>query len=119
SAYQAYAEGMQALNKFELEDAQRHFDRALQLDSTFALAHAKLAVLLGWLSPGLPSIQAHADAAGRLSTGLPLREKSLIDAQVAFSHGDYVKACNGFRGLLKRDSTDTDEWYGLGDCLYH
>jgi tetratricopeptide (TPR) repeat protein len=119
SAYQSYAEGMQALNKFELEDAQRHFDRALQLDSTFALAHAKLAVLLGWLSPGLPSIQAHADAAGRLSAGLPPREKSLIDAQLAFSHGDYVKACNGFRGLLKRDSTDTDAWYGLGDCLYH
>ena len=119
SAYQAYAEGMQALNRFELEGAQQHFNRALQRDSTFALAHAKLAVLLGWLSPGNPTAQRHAEAAGRLSVGLPPREKALIDAQVAFSHQDYVKACAGFRGMLKKDSTDTDAWYGLGDCLYH
>ena len=119
AAYQAYAEGMQALNKFELEGAQKNFNRALQLDSTFALAHAKLAVLIGWISPGNPTAQQHAEAAGRLSAGLPPREKALIDAQVAFSHQDYVKACAGFRGMLKKDSTDTDAWYGLGDCLYH
>lgn len=119
SAYQAYALGMHALNIFELEGAQRNFNRALQLDSTFALAHAKLAVLLGWMSPGNPESQEHAEAAGRLSAGLPPREKALIDAQVAFSHQDYVKACAGFRGMLRKDSTDTDAWYGLGDCLYH
>lgn len=119
AAYQEYAEGMQALNRFELDGAQKHFARALEIDSTFALAHSKLAVLLGWVSPGQPQIRLHAEAAARLSGSLPPREKALIEASVAFSHQDYVKACEGFRGLIRRDSSDTDAWYGLGDCLYH
>jgi TolB-like protein/tetratricopeptide (TPR) repeat protein len=118
-AYQAYAQGMQALNKFELELAEGHFKKALELDSTFALAHSKLAVLLGWVTPGSPVIRQHSEAAGRLSGTLPPREKALIDASVAFSRNDYLRACDGFRALVKKDSTDTDAWYGLGDCLYH
>lgn len=119
AAYQEYAQGMQALNRFELYGAQGHFTRALEIDSTFALAHSKLAVLLGWVSPGLPSIREHAEAAGRLAGSLPPREKALIEASVAFARGEYVKSCEGFRGLIRRDSTDTDAWYGLGDCLFH
>lgn len=119
TAYQEYAQGMQALNRFELESAQKHFSRALEIDSTFALAHSKLAVLIGWVSPGQPAIRMHAEAAARLAGPLPPREKALIEASVAFAHQEYVKACEGFRGLIRRDSTDTDAWYGLGDCLYH
>jgi tetratricopeptide (TPR) repeat protein len=118
-AYQEYAQGMQALNLFELPKARAHFNRALALDSTFALAHAKLAVLLGWIAAGDPAIRQHAEAAGRLSGSLPPRERALIDASLAFTRGEYVRSCDGFRALIRKDSTDTDAWYGLGDCLYH
>lgn len=119
AAYQAYAEGMQALNQFELPKARTHFNRALELDSAFALPHAKLTVLLGWIAAGDPGIRLHAEAAGRLSGTLPPRERALIEASVAFARQDYVRACAGFSDLVRRDSSDTDAWYGLGDCLFH
>jgi TolB-like protein len=119
AAYQQYAEGMAALNRFDLIGANNHLLRALELDSTFALAHAKLSVLLGWLAPGTPGGRQHAEAAARLSGSLPAREQALIKASVAFSKQEYETACAGFSALIKKDSTDTDAWYGLGDCLYH
>jgi len=119
AAYQEYVQGMQALNTFELDTARAHLERALRLDSTFALAHAKLSVLGGWISPSDPANRVHAEAAARLAAPLPPRERALINANVAFARRDYVKACEGFSALIKNDSTDTDAWYGLGDCLYH
>lgn len=119
AAYQAYAQGMQAMNGFEMSAARALFARALELDSTFALAHAKLSVLVGWISPNDPAGRAHAEAAARLSGSLPPRERALIAANVAFARREYVTACDGFRAIVRKDSTDTDAWYGLGDCLFH
>ena len=45
SAFQEYLAGVQALNRFELSVARRHLERALQIDTGFALAHYKLAVV--------------------------------------------------------------------------
>ena len=119
AAYQEYAEGMQALNLFDIPKAKAHLERALQIDSTFALAHAKLSVLGGWVTPTDPANRVHAEAAARLSGSLPPREKALINSNVLFARREYARACEGFRGLIKNDSTDVDAWYGLGDCLYH
>lgn len=119
AAYQEYVQGMQALNTFELERARAHLERALRLDSTFALAHARLSVLGGWISPSDPANRVHAEAAARLAGPLPPRERALINANVAFARRDYVRACEGFSALIRNDSTDTDAWYGLGDCLFH
>jgi TolB-like protein len=119
AAYQEYARGMAALNRFDLSVGEAHLKRALQLDSAFALAHAKLSVLLGWVAPGSLAGRQHAEAAGRLSASLPPREQALVKASVAFAKQDFVAACDGFRALVVKDSTDTDAWYGLGDCLYH
>lgn len=119
AAYQEYVQGMQALNTFELDTARVHLERALQLDSTFALAHARLSVLGGWIRPNDPANRVHAEAAARLAASLPPRERALINANVAFARREYVRACEGFSTLIKNDSTDTDAWYGLGDCLFH
>jgi len=119
AAYQEYVQGMQALNLFDMQRARQHLEKALALDSTFALAHAKLSVLGGWISPNDPNNRVHAEAAARLASSLPPRERALINANVAFARRDYVKACEGFGGILRADSTDTDAWYGLGDCLFH
>ena len=118
-AYKEYAEGMQALNLFDIPKAREHLERALRIDSTFALAHAKLSVLGGWVTPSDPANRVHAEAAARLSGSLPPREKTLINSNVLFARHEYARACEGFRSLLKNDSTDVDAWYGLGDCLYH
>jgi TolB-like protein len=77
-AYQEYLAGVQALNRFDLQEARARLEQAIALDSAFALAHYKLALTLGWASPGEPAQRRHADAAARLLTGLPARERALI-----------------------------------------
>jgi TolB-like protein len=123
-AYQEYIAGIQALNGFELNEAKRRFERALQFDSTFALAHYKLARTIAWLPDGDPSFDAtasarHAAAAQRLGTSLPARERALIAAMAASYRDDYGRACDTYQSLLRVDSLDTDALFGLGMCSYN
>lgn len=118
-AYQEYIAGVQALNGFDLREAHRRLADALRLDSTFALAHYKMSIVYGWEDPSNPARRTHADAANRLAAGLPQRERNLIVGQLVQSDGDWSRACELYRGMLKADSTDVEVWYGLGECLYH
>jgi tetratricopeptide (TPR) repeat protein len=116
-AYQEYLLGSTALNRFEITEARKHLERALALDSSFALAHYKLAVALHWDAD--TSEATHALAAARLSATLPARERALINARVAVANGDYERACAGARALVAKDSMDVDALYTVGECEYH
>lgn len=139
-AYQEYLAGVAALNRFDVAEARKHLDRALALDSTFALAHYRLAIASIYdeaaanarmasqvtvanqaiLLAGVrdPVLEAHAAAAARLATGLPARERGLINGLLAHSRGDFAKACELFGGLVRADSSDVEALYGLGRCSY-
>lgn len=118
-ALQEYLLGVKALNRFDLAGARPHFDRALQLDSTFALAHYKYAIMIGWEAPGNPGIRAHSEAAQRFSASLPQRERALIAGHLAFTSQDYVRARERYDALVSADSNDVEALYGLADCVYH
>ena len=118
-AYQEYLAGVQALNRFDLQEARARLEQAIALDSAFALAHYKLALTLGWASPGEPAQRRHADAAARLLTGLPARERALIAGQLHQTTGNWTDACQVYAGMLRTDSLDVEALYGLGECLYH
>ena len=117
-AYQAYLVGASALNRFELTEARSHLERALALDSGFALAHYKLAVAIHWDVDDTTEA-THARAAARLSGTLPPRERALINARVALANGEYERACGAARALLAKDSSDVDALYTIGECEYH
>lgn len=117
-AYQEYLLGSSALNRFEVTEARTHLERAIALDSGFALAHYKLAVAMHW-NDGDTSEATHARAAARLSATLPPRERALINARVAFVNGDYERACTAARALVAKDSTDVEALYTIGECEYH
>ena len=118
-AYQEYLAGIQALNRFDVKEARARLDRAVQLDSTFALAHYKIALTLGWSNPGDEAQRRHAEAAARLMVGLPSRERSLITGQLYQTTGNWTDACQTYSGMLRTDSLDVEALYGLGECLYH
>ncbi len=118
-AYQSYIAGVSFLNRWILDSARTQFTRALELDSTFALAHYKLALVFGWDAPGNPEGLRHANQALRLGTGLPERERSLVAGYAAFSGGRYAEACDVFSRMVRSDSTDVEAWYNLGECSYH
>lgn len=137
-AYKEYVAGNQALNVFDAPTAKKHYEAALALDSNFALAHYKWAFAASYdekaaaqrqaqvkitdlnsLSRLLedPDRTAHARAAGRLSAGLPARERALIAGLVGTVNKDYGRACDHYRGLVRADSMDVDALYGAGLCL--
>jgi tetratricopeptide (TPR) repeat protein/TolB-like protein len=118
-AYQEYMEGVRALNAFEIPEAHRHLDRAIALDSTFALAHYKLTIVIGWENSSDPAHLVHAQAAARLSGQLPARERTLISGQLAQANGDYGRACELYSPLLRADSNDVEALYNFGECSYH
>ena len=139
-AYQEYLAGVAALNRFDVAEARKHLNKALALDSTFALAHYRLAIASIYdeaaanarlasqatmanqaiLLTGTrdPELEAHAAAAARLASSLPARERALIAGLLAHTQGDFARACELFGGLVKADSNDVEALYGVGRCTY-
>ena len=118
-AYQEYVAGLEALNRYDLVIARQRFDQAIRRDSSFALAHYKQSIVLGWESATHPDRKTHAEAANRLATGLPPRERALIVGQLQQTTGDWGKACETYQALTRADSMDVEAWYGVGECLFH
>ena len=119
-AYREYLLGLAALHRFELTDARKHLLLAVDRDSTFALAHYKLSIVMHWEgSQGSAAERVHAVAAARLGGGLPPRERALISSRLAGTAGDHERACTTLATLVQRDSSDVEALYGLGDCKYH
>ena len=117
-AYREYVAGVQALNAFDLAEAHHRFEASLRLDSSFALPHYKLSIVIGWENPSDPARRVHAEASARLGGALPARERTLISGQRKFSIGDYAAACDDYRGLVRADSSDVEALYGLGECSF-
>jgi len=118
-AYQAYLEGVTALNRYDLDSASARFDEAIARDSTFALAHYKQAQTLSWGNPGDPRRRSHVEAANRLSRELPPRERALIRGALQQTTGEWTRSCDTYTELLRADSSDTEAWFGYADCLFH
>jgi TolB-like protein len=117
-AYQEYLAGVTALNAFDVSGARRHLEKAIALDSSFALAHYKMAIVIGWDNSGAGQ-REHAQAAARYSAALPARVRGLIAGTLHQAKGEWTKACEVFGGLVQADPTDVEALYGMGECLYH
>lgn len=118
-AYQAYLAGVTALNRFDLVAARQHLSQALKLDSAFALAHYKMAIVIGWDDPANTAQRTHAEAAARAQANLPARVRGLITGLNHQARNEWSRACETYRALVAADSTDVEAWYGVGECLFH
>lgn len=118
-AYRAYSAGVSALNRVDLATAHAMLDTAISLDSSFALAHYKMSVVLGWENPNDRRRPLHAEAANRNARSLPPRERALITGLVQSTSNRWGEACETYAQLLRADSNDVEAWYNLGECNYH
>lgn len=119
-AYRAYLSGLDRLNRWELAAAQRNFERAVELDSTFGLAYYKLSLTRGWLVGTQDSSGQRAiDRALLYSQQLPAHDRAVITAYRFFILGQNAAARNIYQQLLARNPRDADAWYGLGDAWFH
>jgi serine/threonine-protein kinase len=119
-ALRAYLEGEQAFRLSQFTAAREALNRAIEHDSTFAIAHYRLAHAYGW-SFGLGSneLPEHLAAAERHSQGLPARDSLLIRAWKLADVDGSLEAIPLFQNLTARYPDDLEAWHGLGDALFH
>ncbi len=132
-AYRLYLDGLRALNRWQLDDADTLFAQALRIDSTFALAYYKRSLGLGWGNITDSVYLRMADRAAEFSPRLPPRQREIILANQELARGftasagqDFAKArahwtraAVRLAALLAVDSTDAEAWYGLADADFH
>lgn len=119
-AYRDYLTGIDRLNHWDLAGADSVLHTAVTTDSTFALAWFKLSLTRGWIGGSGDTLGRTAiERAVRYVDRLPTREQTLVRAYQAFLDGDHLRAVDLYTALVRKDSTDTDAWYGLGDAWYH
>ncbi len=120
-AYRAYLRGSVALQAFDTDSADVYFARAVELDSTFALAYIGLRNNEGWRPGGsdpkkrrqfIAKAEAHSQA-------LPPRIKLLVEFHSAYESDQLRKARSIAERLIARDSTDVEAWFQLGEAHYH
>ncbi len=79
-ALRAYLQGERYYRRFALDSALAAYTRAAEVDSTFALAHLRRAIVYGWTGGyGSPASDAAAEAALRYAGRLPPRSRRLLE----------------------------------------
>jgi len=114
AAFKWYLEGEQAYRAEDLRAARLAFGRALELDSTFALAWYRLSNVLsfGTYDEWDAAIRA-AEQAVRNSSRLTQREILVLRAFRALLNGSGEEAERLYRGVLSEYPHDVEAWKGL------
>jgi serine/threonine-protein kinase len=113
-AYREYLEGLRAAYHSQYEQAREHYQRAVELDSTFALA---------WLRLGMHTFRSnreeqlaisHLERAERLSTDVSERDRLLIQAGLAMVSREWDEAIEYLEILVARYQEEKDGRFWLG-----
>ncbi len=118
-AYQAYFEGETLLNDLDFAGAAEAFARAIENDSTFALAHYRLGYVEWWTRGHPEETKRHIGYAIEHLDRLPLKERYLVRSiQVSLDKGfeAQLPILKEMRGLYPDDK---EMLFCLGDAEFH
>ena len=116
-AFKSYLQGEELMRSGQFERAAEAYLGAIAQDSTFAVAHYRLALAREWAP--LPGEDAAASAAAHYSERLSARDRALLEAFRRWRAGDAVEADRAYRALLARYPDDIDAWFQLGEIRFH
>jgi tetratricopeptide (TPR) repeat protein/TolB-like protein/predicted Ser/Thr protein kinase len=118
-AYRHYLDGLDQSYRYGLTEAETSFERALECDSSFAMAYYQLANI-EWLQAG-PMQRELTARAVKHSERVSEKERYYIHAQSAMLSRDYATAIENLDKLLERFPDEKDALYTLasiwGDYL--
>jgi tetratricopeptide (TPR) repeat protein len=118
-ALQAYLDGETEFRRGRFEEAIPHYERAVQEDSTFALALYRLTDAYGWTTAlGSSQAVAAADRAARQADRLPEREALVFRATRALERG-VLDELDPLQQASRRYPDDPEIWFQLGELYYH
>jgi serine/threonine-protein kinase len=119
AALRAYLQGERYYRRFALDSAQAQYTRAVEVDSTFALAHLRRALVFGWTGGyGSPASVQAAEAGFRYAERLPPRSRRLLGGYKAFQERD-TRAIDSMRAYVTDYPADLEGWYFYGEALHH
>ena len=117
-ALKNYLAGEQDLRAGRYIEAAAAFQRALLMDSSFALAWYRLAITADWL--GRDSLARSAgEAAVQHSTRLSEHDALLVNAAFAARQGNLAAAERLYRQIVVDYPDDLEAWLQLGEVLFH
>jgi serine/threonine-protein kinase len=117
-ALKAYMEGERELRADRYAASSGAFRRAVELDSTFALAYYRLSRAAEWAGRdtlALWAIERAARFAGRLADD----DRLLVEAAAAWRAGDAAAAETRLRAVVDDHPDHLDAWFDLGEVLFH
>ena len=118
-ALKAYLEGEVLFRGSNFKGAIAAYERAVQADSTFALALWRLATAYGWQENIQSELAVHfSEQAGRHAERLPPRDAVLVRANLALDRGT-LDGIEPLRQAVQRYPDDVEAWYTLGDSYHH
>lgn len=120
-ALQAFLAGEKEFRAGRLETAAREYGRAVDADSTFALALYRLSTVLDWSGLTMdrrnPGDVVHQ--ALRFEGRLAPHDRMLLDARDAYWNGSAEEAERIYRAVLATRPTDMEAWHELGEVIFH
>jgi eukaryotic-like serine/threonine-protein kinase len=116
AAFYAYAEGREALARWDLPAAERAFRTALESDPDYAQANLWLAHAQMWGGEPVPDWQATIARALADSGKLGRADLALAQALSALGAQQFAAACDRYRQIIARQQADFVAWFGLGEC---
>jgi len=117
-AYKYYQRGLERIWRWEFSNAAENFQRAVDIDSTFAMAHLQLAVAKGTFTAfnplsDLPPIRESLRLAKKYSAKATDMERGFIYAYGAFFNRDFERAEALAADLMKHYPNEKDGPYLL------
>ncbi|MDP2960379.1 MAG: tetratricopeptide repeat protein, partial [candidate division Zixibacteria bacterium] len=112
-AYRFYLEGLDYYNKLYSTEAEKSFRKALELDSTFAMAYNRLASLKG----GEERKRLTAKAV-KYSYKASQKERHYIKGWEVYVSGNYSEAIKVLQKLAERYPEEKEIFFNLGTIYY-
>ncbi|MGI9075893.1 MAG: protein kinase domain-containing protein [Gemmatimonadaceae bacterium] len=117
-ALKAYLEGESLFRGGQFASAVEAFQRAVTLDTAFALAYYRLSVAAEWNGEPERTLRA-AEQAVVYGERLSEHDRRLLDAFLAFRHGAAVEAERLYRAILGTYPHDLEGWMQLAEVQFH
>lgn len=117
-ALKAFLSAEQHLRAADFDSAMAGYQKAVDLDSTFALAHYRFAMSAAWSGRAATGEPAIAKAL-RHAARLPERDRRLLHAYDAFRSGKADSAEALYESIRRDYPDDVEATFQLADVKYH
>ncbi|MDH3197901.1 MAG: protein kinase [Candidatus Krumholzibacteria bacterium] len=118
-AYQAYFDGEEAIDQIDFAEASAQFARAVEIDSTFALAYWRLAYVEWWSRGQLDKAREHVAHAMADIARIPEKERYLVRTLDAALNKGFDAQLPILREMAVRYPQDKEMLFGIGDAMFH